>query len=64
MVSKQQEQEPKDDGEPIGCNKFDSENPDLTRSCGDILFSNKIWLCAECYEKYKNNKFWKGSITK
>ncbi len=50
--------------EAIGCGKFDKENPELTRSCGDILFSNKIWLCKDCFEKYKNNPEWKRIITK
>lgn len=37
--------------ETLGCDKFDAENPELMRSCGDILFSNKIWLCKECHKK-------------
>ena len=36
---------------PLGCGEFDSKNPELTRSCGDILFSNKIWLCDKCRKK-------------
>ena len=36
----------------IGCGKFDKDNPQLTRSCGDILFSNKIWICANCRKKH------------
>lgn len=35
----------------IGCDKYDNEHPEFTRSCGDILFSNKIWLCDECRKK-------------
>lgn len=50
--------------EAIGCDKFDDEHPELTRCCGDILFSNKIYLCKDCFEKYKDDKFWKGSIIK
>ena len=34
-----------------GCGKYDKENPELTRSCGDILFSNEIWLCKSCKKK-------------
>jgi hypothetical protein len=50
--------------EGIGCDKFDAEHPELIRSCGDILFSNKIWLCKICFEKYKNNQKWKRVITR
>ena len=35
----------------IGCGMFDKENPELMRCCGDILFSNKIWICDECRKK-------------
>ena len=35
----------------LGCEQFDKENPELMRCCGDILFSNKIWLCKECKKK-------------
>ncbi len=45
----------------IGCEMFDTENPELTRSCGDILFSNKIWLCKECRKK-KYSKNWEKII--
>jgi hypothetical protein len=48
---------------PIGCMKFDKENPEFSRCCGDILFGNKIWLCHECFLKYKDNDFWKEVIT-
>ena len=50
--------------EPIGCKKFDKENPELTRSCGDILFGNKIWLCNECYNKHKDNLKLRKFITR
>ena len=50
--------------EAIGCEKFDKEHQELMRSCGDILFSNKIYLCKDCFEKYKNNPKYKGIITK
>lgn len=36
---------------PLGCGLFDKANPQLMRSCGDILFSNKIWLCENCRKK-------------
>ena len=35
----------------LGCGKFDKRNPHLMRSCGDILFSNKVWLCEKCHQK-------------
>ena len=35
----------------IGCGKHDKKHPELTRSCGDILFSNKIWICDNCRKK-------------
>ena len=47
----------------MGCDKFDKEHPELTRCCGDILFSNKIWLCNDCFPKYKDNPKWKGVIS-
>ena len=50
--------------QPIGCDKFDSENPELMRCCGDILFSNKIWLCRTCFETYKDNPIYKKVITR
>jgi len=37
--------------ELIGCGEFDKDNPELMRSCGDILFSNKIWICKGCRTK-------------
>jgi len=37
--------------EILGCGNFDKSNPELTRSCGDILFSNKVWLCDNCKKK-------------
>ncbi len=37
--------------ETIGCGKYDKERPELTRSCGDMLFSNKIWICDNCRKK-------------
>ncbi len=36
-----------------GCGNFDKENPELTRCCGDILFSNEIWLCSKCEKEFK-----------
>ena len=36
---------------PLGCDKYDSEHPELTRSCGDITFGNKIYLCEDCKKK-------------
>jgi len=51
------------ENEPIGCDKFDKEHPELTRSCGDVLFSNKIWLCNDCYSKFKDNPKWKGVVS-
>lgn len=48
--------------EAIGCMKFDKEHPEWTRCCGDITFGNKIWLCEDCFEKYKDDKYWKGVI--
>jgi hypothetical protein len=50
--------------EAIGCGEYDKDNPELTRSCGDILFSNKIWLCKECYEKYKDDVQWRSLVTR
>ncbi len=47
--------------EIIGCGMFDAENPELARCCGDILFSNKIWLCKECRKK-KYSKNWEKLI--
>lgn len=35
----------------IGCGKYDRKHPELTRCCGDILFSNKIWICDNCRKK-------------
>lgn len=35
----------------LGCGQFDKEHSELMRSCGDILFSNKIYLCKECHKK-------------
>ena len=45
----------------LGCGNFDIDNPNLMRSCGDILFSNKIWLCEKCRNK-KYSKKQKGII--
>ena len=47
--------------EIIGCGMFDTENTELARCCGDILFSNKIWLCKECRKK-KYSKNWEKLI--
>ena len=41
----------------VGCGKYDKKHPELTRCCGDILFSNKIWVCEECEEKERNSIF-------
>lgn len=38
--------------EALGCGLFDKDNQDLMRSCGDVLFNNKIWLCKDC--RYKD----------
>lgn len=43
-------------GKILGCGNFDSEHSELMRSCGDILFSNKIWICKECSKKDYNVK--------
>ena len=40
---------------PIGCGEFDKENPQLMRSCGDVLFCNKVWLCENCRKKNYTN---------
>jgi hypothetical protein len=41
----------KEDEDVMGCGEFDKINPQLIRNCGDILFSNKIWLCDSCRKK-------------
>ena len=35
----------------LGCGNYDKDNPNLMRSCGDILFSNKVFLCDNCRKK-------------
>jgi hypothetical protein len=49
--------------EILGCDEYDKAHPELTRSCGDILFSNKVWLCEKCRSK-KYSKEQKAIIDK
>lgn len=51
LVSKYRRHSESTEEEILGCGKFDKENPELTRCCGDILFSNKVYLCSKCKKK-------------
>jgi ribosomal protein L37E len=46
----------------IGCGNYDKEHPELTRSCGDLTFENKIYVCSKCFDKYKNIPEYKNII--